>query len=121
MTTVLLAKVRANHQRYQAQAQSADFLAKFTTLAIDVAFKAGRMEPVAPPPSPEVGISILPSGVIEPTLLNYPVARPGAISMPLEKFERICRRVEQEVTAGRVTPASEEELPKLIYVAASKP
>jgi len=116
----LLVKVRADHQKWQAQAPSAGLAAKLTTLALDVALKAAGMEPIAPPPYPEVGISISPSGIIKPTLLNYPSAEPGVISVTIEKFEAIARKVEDEIMKGTATPESEEDIPKLIYAAASQ-
>ena len=111
----LLAKVKTDYQKWQAQAQSANFAAKFTTLALDVVLKAGGMEPVAPPTSPQVGISISPSGIIEPALLNYPCRQPNAILTTFEKFEAIAKRLRGEILNGTVVPNNEDEIPRLIY------
>jgi hypothetical protein len=78
------------------------------------------MEPIVPPPYPEVGISISPSGIIEPTLLNYPSAGPGVISVTIEKFEGIARKVEEEIMKGTAVPKNEEDVPRLIYAVASQ-
>jgi len=111
----LLAKVKTNYQKYQTQAQSADFMAKFATLAMDIALKAGGMEPVVPPESPRVGISLSPTGTIEPDLLNYPQRQPNAIVIAYEKFEAIAQRLKGEILEGTLVPKSKDEIPKLIY------
>ena len=116
----LLAKVKTNYQKYQTQAQSADFMAKFATLAMDIALKAGGMEPVAPPESPRVGISLSPTGTIEPDLLNYPQRQPNAIVIAYEKFEAIAQRLKGEILKGTVVPNSEDEIPRLIRAHALK-
>ena len=111
----LLAKVKTEYQKWQAQANKADFLGKFATAAIDIALKAGKMEPIAPPPSPKVGISISPSGKIEPALLNNQYRQPGVIMITFEEFEAITERLKSEMLKGTVVPKSEDEIPKLIY------
>jgi len=117
----LLAKVKTNYQKYQTQAQSADFMAKFATLTMDIALKAGGMEPVVPPESPRVGISLSPTGTIEPDLLNYPQRRPDAILLTLERFETVAQRLGGEIMKGTVVPENEGEIGKLIYDLALNP
>ena len=68
----LLAKVRTDYQNWPAQAQKADFSGKFMTLGVGVVLKAGGMEPIAPPPSVRIGISISPLGKLEPALIGDP-------------------------------------------------
>ena len=111
----LLARVRTDYQKWQAQAQRADFLGKFMTLGIDVVLKAGGVEPIAPPASPRIGISMSPSGKIEPTLIDDLNRQPDAILITFEKFEAITQRLRDEILKGIVMPKSENEIPKLIY------
>jgi len=111
----LLVKVKTDYQKYQAQAQKADFLGKFMTLAADVALKAGGMEPIAPPASLQVGISISPSGKIQPALIDDPYRRPDVILITFKEFEAIVHRLKSELLKGVIVPVSEDEIPKLIY------
>lgn len=111
----LLEKVRADYQKYQAQAQKADFLGKFMTLGIDTVLKVGGMEPILPPASLQIGISISPSGKIEPALFDDPNRQPDAILITFEKFEAITQRLKGEILKGEVAPKSEDEIPRLIY------
>jgi len=55
-----LAKVKSDYQKWQAQ--KADLFDRFMTPGVDVVLKAGGMEPIAPPPSTNIGISTSPSG-----------------------------------------------------------
>ena len=80
----LLAKVRTDYQKWQAQAQKADFLGKFMTLGVDVVLKAGGMEPIAPPASVRIGISISPLGKIEPALIGDPNRQSDVILITLK-------------------------------------
>ncbi|MCD6453611.1 MAG: hypothetical protein J7K77_04940, partial [Dehalococcoidales bacterium] len=96
-------------------AQRADFLGKFMTLGIDVVLKAGGVEPIALPASPRIGISMSPSGKIEPTLIDDLNRQPDAILITFEKFEAITQRLRDEILKGIVMPKSENEIPKLIY------
>ncbi len=111
----LLVKVKTDYQKYQAQAQKADFLGKFMTLAVDVALKAGGMEPIAPPASLQVGVSISPSGKIEPALSDDPNRQPEAIFVTFDQFEAIAQRLKGKLLKGTVMPANEGEIPRLVY------
>ena len=111
----LLEKVRADYQKYQTQAQKVDFLGKLMTLGIDVALKAGGMQPVALPPSPRIGISMSPSGKIEPALIDDLNRQPDAVFITFEKFEAIAQRLKGEILKGKVAPKSEDEIPRLAY------
>ena len=73
------------------------------------------MEPIAPPPSVRIGISISPLGKIEPALFDGPNRQPGVILITLEEFEKIAQRLKGEVLKGTIVPTSEDEIPKLIY------
>jgi hypothetical protein len=110
----LLQKVKSDYQNYQSQAQKVDILSKFTTLGIDIALKAGGMQPVAPPPSPRIGISISPSGKIEPALLDDQYKPPNVILITFEEFEAVTHRLKVELLKGTIVPTSEEEIPGLI-------
>ena len=110
----LLETVRGDYQKYQAQAQKADFISKFMALGIDVALKAGGMQPVASPPSPQIGISISPLSKIEPALLNDPYRQSKVIFITSEEFEAIAHRLKGEILKGTIVPKSEDEIPRLI-------
>jgi len=110
----LLEKVKADYQKYQAQAQKADLLSKFMTLGIDIALKAGGMQPVALPPSPRIGISISPLSKIEPALLDDPYKPPNVILLTFEEFEAIAQRLKVELLKGTIVLADEGEIPRLI-------
>lgn len=116
----LLAKVKSDYQKRQAQAQKADLLGKFMTLGVDVVLKAGGMQPVALPPSAHIGISISLLGKIEPALLDDPNGQPDAILVTFEGFEAVARRLKGEILKGAVVPKSEGEIPKLIHGLASE-
>jgi len=112
---VLLEKVRANYQQYHARAKEADLLGKFMTLGVDMVLKAGGMEPVPPPTSLQVGVSISPLGKIEPTLFDDPNKQPDTIVTTFEGFEAIAQRLRGEILKGTIVPKSEDEIPKLVY------
>jgi hypothetical protein len=108
-------KVEAEYQKYQAQAQKADFLGKFATLGIDIALKAGRLEPIPLPNSLRLGVSISPSGKIEPALMDDPNRQPDAALVTYEEFAVIAQRFKDELLKGTTVPTSEEDIPRLIY------
>ena len=110
----LLQAVKADHRNFQARAQKVDILSKFTTLGIDIVLKAGGMQPVAPPPSTRIGISISPLGKIEPALLDDPYKPPNVILVTFEEFEAIAQRLKVELLKGTIVPTSEDEIPRLI-------
>jgi hypothetical protein len=112
----LLAKVKGDYQKWQAQAQKADLLGKFMTLGVDVVLKAGGMEPIAPPSSARIGICVSPSGRIEPALFDDPNRKPDVILITFEEFEAIAQRLKGEILKGTVVPKSEDEISRLIYV-----
>jgi len=89
----LLAKVKSDYQKWQAQAQKVDFLGKFMTLGVDAVLKAGGKEPVGLPPSPHIGISISPLGKIGPALFDDPHRQPDAILITFEEFEAVAQRL----------------------------
>ena len=108
---VLLEKVRADYQKYQVQAQKADFLGKFMTLGIDMILKAGGMEPVKLPAPFQVGISIYPAGKIEPALSDDPKRQPDAIFVTFDQFEVIAQRLKGKLLKGTVMPAMRAKSP----------
>jgi hypothetical protein len=115
----LLAKVKSDYQKWQAQAQKADLLGKFMTLGVDVVLKAGGMEPIAPPSLPQLGVSISSSGKIEPDWMDNPHREPKAIFVTYDELMAIAQRVKDELLKGTVVPTSDEEIPKLVYHFAS--
>jgi hypothetical protein len=116
----LLAKVKSDYQKWQAQAQKADLFGKFMTLGVDVVLKAGGMEPIAPPLPAQIGISISPSGKIEPALFDDPNRKPDVVLITFEQFEAVTQRFRGEILEGTVVPTSEEEIPRLIRDLVSK-
>jgi len=117
----LLAKVKSDYQKWQAQAQKVDFMGKFMTLGIDMVLKAGGREPIAPPSFPQLGVSISSSGKIEPDWIGNPHREPEAIFVTYDEFIAIAQRVKGELLKGTIVPTIEEEIPKLIYNLALKP
>jgi len=110
----LLQMVKAAYKNFQAKGQEADLLSKFMTLGIDIALKAGGMQPVALPLSPRIGISISPLSKIEPALLDDPYKPPNVILLTFEEFEAIAQRLKVELLKGTIVPADEGEIPRLI-------
>jgi hypothetical protein len=115
----LLEKVKADYQKYQAQAQKADLWGKFMTLGVDIVLKAGGREPIPLPDSLRVGVSIYPSSKIEPALMGDP-NRQGAILVTYEEFTAIAQRLKDELLKGTTVPKSEDEIPGLIHTLALK-
>ena len=111
----LLEKVKAAYQKYQAQAQEADLKGKLMTLGLDIALRAGGMEPIPLPNSLRIGVSIHPSGEIEPTLMDDPNRLPDAILVTYEEFSVIVQRLKDKLLNGTIVPTSEGEIPELIY------
>jgi hypothetical protein len=114
----LLEKVKADYQKYQAQAHKADLWSKSVTLMADIVLKAGGMEPMPPPNPLRVGVSIHPSDKIEPALMDDPNKLPDVILVTYEEFLAIARRLEDKLLNGTIVPTSEDEIPRLIYIEA---
>jgi len=77
--------------------------------------KAGGVEPIAIPASLQIGISISPSGKIEPAIVDDPNRQPDAIIFTFEEFETIPYRLKSELLKGAILPTSEDEIPKPVY------
>jgi hypothetical protein len=107
----LLQTVRTDYESFQAKARKVDFLGKFMTVGMDMVLKAGRMEPVAPPPSLQLGVSISSSGKIEPDWIGNPHREPEVIFVTYEEFMAIARKLKERLLKGTIVPASEEEIP----------
>jgi hypothetical protein len=75
----LLQIVKTDYENFRAKAQKVEFLGKFVTLGMDIALKAGAMEPIAPLPPTQLGISVSPSGKIAPDWIDNPNRESGAI------------------------------------------
>ena len=115
----LLHEVKARYQDLEAQAQRADLVGKFMTLGMYVIARTGGMEPVPPPEPVRLGISISPSGKMEPDWLDNPNRDPKAIFMTYEEFVTIAKRLEDKLLRGTIVPSSEDEIPRLIHSEAS--
>ena len=77
------------------------------------------MEPVPPPEPVRLGISISPSGKIEPDWIDNPNREPVAILVRYEEFVSIAQRLKDKLLRGTVVPSSEDEISNLIYSEAS--
>jgi len=115
----LLQTVKTDYENFQAKAQQVDFLGKFMTMGIDVVLKAGGREPIALPSLPQLGVSISPSGKIEPDWQGNPYKEPGAIFVTYDEFKAISRRLKDKLLKGTIVPTSDEEIPRLMYSEAS--
>jgi hypothetical protein len=111
----LLETVRADYENFQAQAQKVDFLGRFMTVGIDVVLKTGGMQPLPPPPSPQLGITVSSSGKIRPDWLDNPDREPAAIFLTYEQFMATIQKLKEKLLNGAIVPASEAEIPRLIY------
>ena len=69
------------------------------------------MEPVSPPEPVRLGISISPSGKMEPDWLDNPNRNPKAIFVTYEEFVTITNRLEDKLLRGTIVPSSEDENP----------
>ena len=99
--------------------KEADLLGKFMTLGADMILKAGGMEPVPPPASLQLGISISLLGKIEPDWIDNPNREPVAIFVRYEEFVSIAQRLKDKLLRGTVVPSSEDEISNLMYSEAS--
>lgn len=113
--------VKVEYENFQAKAQKADFLTKFMTIGIDIVLKAGGMQPIAPPPPPQYGVTISSSGKLIPDWVDNPDREPGAIFLTYEHFTTISGKLKEKLLRGEVEPTSEEEILRLIYNLASAP
>jgi len=111
----LLETVRADYESFQAEARKVDFLGKFMTMGIDVVLKAGGMQPIAPPPAPQLGVTISSSRKIRPDWLDNPDREPAAIFLTYEQFMATIQKLKEKLLNGSTVPTSEEEIPRLIY------
>jgi len=111
----LLEKIKVDYQKYQAQAQKADLWGKSVTLMADIVLKAGGMEPMPLPNSLRIGVSIHPSGKIEPALMDDLNKLPDAILVTYEEFLAIAQRLKDKLLNGTIVPTSEDEIPELIH------
>jgi len=116
----LLETVRADYENFQAQAQKVDFLGKFMTVGIDVVLKAGGMQPVPLPPSPQLGATISSSGKIRPDWLDNPDREPGSIFLTYEQFMATIQKLKETLLNGTIEPTSEGDIPRLVYSLALK-
>lgn len=118
---VLVQKIKGDYEKYQAQAQEAALYAKFMTVMADIALETGGMEPLPPPDSLKIGISISASGKIEPTWLDDPARQSNMLYITFEHFEETGQRLKRKIRNGRIIPKNEEEIPHLIFALASQP
>jgi len=116
----LVETVKTDYENLRAQAQKVDFVGKFMTLGIDVVLKAGGVQPIAPPSSLQLGVTISSSGKIGPDWLDNPDREPGAVFFAYEQFMTIIQELEQKLQKGVIEPTSEEEIPRLVYSFALK-
>jgi len=115
----LVETVQRDYKSFQAKAQKVDFLGKFMTLGIDVVLKAGGLQPIALPPSPQLGVTISSSDKIGPDWLDNPDREPGAIFLTYEQFMAAVQKLKEKLLNGAIEPTSEDEIPRLVYSEAS--
>ena len=114
----LLEKVKVEYQKYQAQAKKAELWGTSVTLMADIVLKAGGMEPIPLPNSLRIGVSIYPSGRIEPDMMDGPNKPPDAIVVAYEEFAAIAQKLKDRLLEGTIVPTSEDEIPRLIHTLA---
>jgi len=103
--------VRAEYENFQAKAQKVDFLGKFMTVGIDMVLKAGGMQPIAPPPPLQLGISISPDKIM-PDWSDNPDREPGAIFLTYQQFMATILKLKEDLLNETIEPTSEEEIPR---------
>jgi hypothetical protein len=111
----LLQTVKTDYESFQAKAQQVDFLGKFMMVGIDLVLKTGGMQPVAPPPSPQLGVTVSSSGKIEPDWRDNPYREPKGIFVTYDEFMAIVQRLKDKLLKGTIVPTREEEIPKLLH------
>jgi len=116
----LVETVQKDYESFQAKAQKVDFFGKFMTVGIDMVLKAGGMQPIAPPPSPRLGITVSSSGKIRPDWLDNPDREPGAIFLTYEQFMATIQKLKEKLLNGSIEPNSEGDIPRLVYSLALK-
>lgn len=110
----LLGKVKLDYQNYQAQARVADLFGKFTVVAVDIALKAAGIEPIEPPASLQICISISETGKIEPAVVSDSFMQADVILISFEELEKLTLMLKDEILKGEITLGAEDEIPKLI-------
>lgn len=116
----LAQKITDEYHEYEAQARMVDRASKLITLGMNFARWTGGIEPMPPPDSFRVAVSIYPSGKIEPALLDDPNKQPDSVITTFEKFMTIAQRLKEDLLKGTITLTSEAEIPELIYKLAVK-
>jgi len=116
----LVETVQRDYESFQAEARKVAFLGKFMTMGIDVVLKAGGMQPIAPPPAPQLGITISSSGKIRPDWLDNPDRETAAIFLTYEQFMATIQKLKEKLLNGAIEPTGEGEIPRLIYRLALK-
>jgi hypothetical protein len=81
---------------------------------MNIALKTGVMGLMPPPNSLQIGLSIHPSGKIEPSLMGDPNTPSDTILVTYDEFGAITQRLKDKLLNGAIIPTSEVEIPKLI-------
>lgn len=115
----LLQGIRVDYRELEAQARKVDLLGRFMTGGMNIALMAGRMQPVPALPPVRLGISVSPSGKIEPDLIDDLHRQPGTLLIKFEDFERLALSLRDRILKGEIVPTNEDEIPKLIHALAS--
>ncbi len=113
-------EVKADYQKFLEKASKAELWGMSVALMADIVLKVGGMEPIPPPDSLRVGISMHPAGKIEPALMDGPTRHPDGVIVTYEQFVAIVQRVKDDLLKGTIVPSSEDEIPKLVYNLATK-
>ena len=87
----------------------------FVAMGMNMALKAGGIEPMLQPNSVRIGVSISSSGKIELTLPGGPNTPPAAVFVTYEEFPAIAQKLKEKLLEGTIIPGSEDEIPRLVY------
>lgn len=110
-----LEKLKTGYPEYQAQVLEANLKLMMMVQFMNLAAKMGGMEPEPLTKIIQAGVSIRPSGAMALAPVGDPNKWPDAVIVAYEEFMAIVKRLEDELLKGTIVPASEEEIPKLIY------
>lgn len=106
--------MKLDYQNYQAQARVANLFGTLTVVAVDIALKAAGVEPIPPPPTPQICISISETGKIGPALMSDSFTQADVVLISFEEFEKLTLMLKDEILKGKIILSGAEEIPKLI-------
>ncbi|MFP3975707.1 MAG: hypothetical protein ACLFVK_05730, partial [Dehalococcoidia bacterium] len=111
----LLRDIEPRYHKLEDQARQSYYQARFISLGMSAISRVMGMQPMPPPDQIQVGISLSPSGEIDPDWIDGPEKAPDAIFVGYNQFLAIAQGLKGKLMRGEVTPSSEGEIPKLLY------